>query len=519
MELAPGALTNDTSISVSATPITAADYDGTVTPITPLYSVEPGDVTLHQLATVILAADVPAGAAALMFQYDDTAGKLTPVAPLSADVKGLTFAITHFAPLFGALVDSAQLPAIADSGFRPGQDDWQFTNWGSYVYAGHCQGMSISAIWYYTTQHKGAGAPQLNGLHDNNGAAQKTPDFQLDDSDAYRFTGVVQKDPVANPTAYAYAKLALFDADNRLTYASLRAAIALTGEPQLIHIKAADGSYHAIIVYRVTPERLFVADPNYPGRLRTIRYDAATGKLATYQSGDTAAEITNYTQFAYVPWRARESEAALAADWAALTAGTSGDGLYPAYTLSVRTAGTNESWVELSDGYRTDAAAITVAVTLPQKVSYYAYRGTKLLPPTGDIALDEGVNELGFNIVGEVVNNNVVPPEVAWKYIDFQRFNVFRGPEPTPPSSFEESPAPPPDATAQPGAGEWVLQELIPVPAQDPDSDCYFGNQVALGDGGFTSVGSWKDDGCVSGGRTTQAPSPALAAGRRRLPT
>ena len=70
----------------------------------------------------------------------------------------------------------AALPATVDSGFRPGVDDWQFTNYGSYVApTGHCEGQSVSAIWYYVNQRLGGGASPLYGLYDDNGGNRPRP--------------------------------------------------------------------------------------------------------------------------------------------------------------------------------------------------------------------------------------------------------------------------------------------------------------------------------------------------------
>src|SRR3990172_2200115 len=73
-------------------------------------------------------------------------------------------------------------------------------------------------------------------------------------------------------------------------------------------------------------------------------------------------------------------------------------------------------------------------------------------------------------------------------------------PTPTPTATPKATPQASPTATAQAGAGEWVLQEIIPQPAQAADSPCYFNNQVSLGDGAFSSSGSWKDEGCRAEG-------------------
>ncbi|MBK7303284.1 MAG: hypothetical protein IPI90_08535 [Saprospiraceae bacterium] len=37
-----------------------------------------------------------------------------------------------------------------ESGFRPGIDDWEYPNQGSYIdLEGHCAGQSLTAMWYY----------------------------------------------------------------------------------------------------------------------------------------------------------------------------------------------------------------------------------------------------------------------------------------------------------------------------------------------------------------------------------
>ena len=167
----------------------------------------------------------------------------------------------------------------------------------------------MSEIWYYVTQRLGAGASPLNGLYDNNGAETKTPTFWPDDSDGYRFVGSVQARDVADPFTYGFLRHEMLDAaDGRLTYEAFRAAIALAGRPQLVVMSTGpDDAGHAMVVYRVTPQWLLVADPNYPGIGRRIRFDPATGKLGPFVSGNNAADIAagmseKYTRFAYVPW-------------------------------------------------------------------------------------------------------------------------------------------------------------------------------------------------------------------------
>ena len=133
-----------------------------------------------------------------------------------------------------------------------------------------------------------------------------------------------------------------------MTYEAFWTAITLTGEPQLILIsEPTNDSRHALIVYRVEADKLLVADPNYPGILREIKYDAATGKLSPFNSGDNAAAIATghekvYTRFAYVPWQLSSSSEGIAEHWAAMKDGSVGIGRFPANDLEVLVARTDD---------------------------------------------------------------------------------------------------------------------------------------------------------------------------------
>ncbi len=437
LEFPAGALAGDTPVRVTQAPITAAETGGLVTPITPLYTVDAGAGPLGAPVTVTLPATAPDGATAMAFYWDEAAGILTPLVALTRDATSITAGATHFSGILGGLVNLPKVPEIVDSGFRPGTDDWQFTNYGSYIAStGHCEGQSLTALWYYVAQRKGASASPLNGLYDNNGAPSKTPDLAWDDSDGYRMASSVQVDPIANQFAYEFLKGLMFGrADGTLTYQAFRTAIALTGEPQLIRIASADGSNHAMVVYRVTPNWLMVADPNFPGHTRGIRYDAATGKLGPYSSGANAADIalngaTSYTQFAFLPWRSAISEAVLAVRWTELQDNASGDRVFPGYTLLVLTgkdAAGKDVWATLTDGYRTTEKKLTIdlsKLTDGSASTMRIYPGTSSTPFGPDafkqtIDLEDGENPLGIFVRGKVGNE--------WQYVDFVRLTVNSG--------------------------------------------------------------------------------------------
>ncbi len=483
------ALTTDTKFDVSQAPITGNSFSKLVTPLSPLYLVDDGGAGLSQPVTVTLPATIPAGATAMAFSYDDASGTITPLIPIAHDATTLTVGATHFSGLFAGLLDLAEMSTV-DSGFRPGIDDWEFPNDGSYVApGGHCEGQSVTAIWYYVTQRREAGAPPLDGLYDNNGETPKTPDFWFDDSDAYRFVSSVHADPIAVPNTYLFFRSMWDNPDDTMAYDAFWAAMALTGEPQLIRISAAQNDPgHTMIVYRVTADRLFIADPNYPGRLRTIRYDATTGKLSPYSSGDNAANIAAngvkvYTRFAYVPWQTSHSSAAISAHWAEFEAGTAGNAIFPNYDLEALAgvdADGNDVWAPLVDGYQTAEKQLTIRISDPRKVDdvrMKVYRATSstLAAPAGEqvtIELKDGENPLG------ILEQGSKQGWKYWEYDNFVRLNVVNGAS----AELEFDPATLTDGQTDVGMSFKVTATGIPDTANSVSFSWNFGDGVVAED-------------------------------------
>ena len=461
-------LTSDTSVAVSATPISglasAGDYGGALTPLTPLYVVDTGNAALSGPVTVTLSislpAQRPAGAVALAFYYDPGTGALTPLSPLSDDGSHIVALAPHFSDILGLLVDLAKLPDIVDSGFRPGTDDWEIPNYGSYVApGGQCEGQSASEIWYYVHEHRENGATSLYGLYDNNSSPDKTPALWQDDSQAYRFVGSVHADPIAVPFTYKFLKNVMWNAaDGSLTYDAFKAAIAFSAEPQLIRISP-DGVSpgHAMAVYRVTPQWLLVADPNYPGVGRRIRYDPASSTLGPFVSGNSVEDIaagmnTTYTHFAYVPEQSSVADEKINAHWEEFVAGSAGDAVFPSYNLSAQvpdpTASGQTSWVPLTGNFSTDQASLSIELSPlgnGAAATMLVYPSISPTPINSDwndrqtLELDPGENNFGLDIYGWT--------GTQWAYVDFKRLTITR--------TGEESPSP---ATPTEAAGnQWVL--------------------------------------------------------------
>ena len=149
-----GAYDHDTRFSVSIRPIAGHQFGPDFNPITPLIRVDmrcsaaPGPCFAAEPMTVEIPIQIADGEFAMAFLYDLQSGKLEGLPPIELSPGRLTLVTSHFSDLVVSKVDPARLQQIAiDTGFKPGVDDWQFTNNGSVIAPrGHCAGQSISAL-------------------------------------------------------------------------------------------------------------------------------------------------------------------------------------------------------------------------------------------------------------------------------------------------------------------------------------------------------------------------------------
>jgi hypothetical protein len=329
------------------------------------------------------------------------------------------------------------------SDFYPGVDDFSFTNRGSYIESGgHCAGQAIGAMWYYSA--KPEGDRPLWGSYDNNFSDWFTPDFWKDDSYAYRFCSVLQKDV----DWVSFERKFWLEAQGRVLHLvnnqwqwvdvpgigpeSTRNLFALsmllTGEPQFVSIWSNDGGGHAMIVYAVTRDALHIADPNYPGDInRTIYY--SNGAFDPYPSGDNweeinAGRVKRYETILYlakstlIPWDH------IAGRWQEVKDGTIGNDLFPGYQLQYMDEETGTMQILGENQVFTESKAKLAFWGQPGRSwGWLVYRNQARLSRDSDnkYALIPGNNLLGFDIAAKVGDD--------WKYVDFQYVNVIHEPD------------------------------------------------------------------------------------------
>jgi hypothetical protein len=442
-----GSFSGNSNFKISSAPITGQTFGSDINPISPLITIDNGGQESNQIVYIRIPAKVPDGYFAMGFIYDTSTRQLEGMPVVAADAGSVTIGTRHFCDMFLSMISKALLKSDIDSGFRPGVDDWQFTNRGSYIApGGHCEGQSLSALWYYSTQPDGKNA-RLYGRYDNNGDKPATPSLWQDDSLGYRFASVVQKNVDSDSGANQFwlnmggkdwqlvdNKWKLVDVpagmSGEMTRDLFAYSMQVTNEPQLVVIWSSAGGGHAMIVYRVTEGNLYIADPNYPGNLdRRIIY--ANGKFQPYNSGANADEIAKgngkayeniqyYAKTTVMDWSDIDSY------WTELKNKTIGDSKFPGYTLMYQND--KAAWVPLVDGTKTPFDAITIGAAPPTSAyntNVFVFKDGTLLSydAKGNYDLAPGNNRLGIEIIGKVGE--------AWKYIDFQYLNIVYEAQPT----------------------------------------------------------------------------------------
>jgi hypothetical protein len=376
---------------------------------------------------------------------------------VSLDNSQITPLTNHFSDIVVSTVKYADLEGLnVDTGFLPGYDDWQFTNYGSFIaQGGHCAGQSITAMWYFQEKYEYSHYPRLYGEFDNYDYPAQTNAFWRDDSEAYRFASVVQETIDWEGKSYKIQKK-LSNLQASMTMYAFIYAMEMTGEPQFVEIWGIktndDGTTrnagHAIIAYRVENNQIYVADPNYPGVFgRVITFNGAG--FDTYSSGSNSAEIEAgknipFTDIYYIAQSSLIDYGLIEAQYVKMLGKTVGDDTFPTYKLEYLTkidqdgktfwAGcpeeltinSAESARNIGEAYRNK---IRIAVTAQYKdlnvALYSGLNDAQVLKiektdDTGtayfDVELTPGINDIGFYVY-HIVND-------AEKFIGFTRVRV-----------------------------------------------------------------------------------------------
>jgi hypothetical protein len=440
IQIPAGSYSGTRSFTVSSAAITAQTFSDDIHPASPLIIVKAGGGYSEKLIYLRIPVKIPEGQFAMGFNYGSKAQRLEGLPLVGMDADSITVATRHFSSIFISMIEKALLKKEIDSGFQPGIDDWQFNNLGAYISPeGICEGMSLTALWYYYVHPDGAEAC-LYGRYDNNGNQPETPALWQDDSLGYRFASSVQTDNVGDGSDYWDAlggkawikvnnKWAMKDVpgiSDEATRNLFAYSMRITGQPQEVGIFSNAGGGHAMICYRVTPDTLCIADPNYHGDLdREILYK--DGRFKPYNSGANKAAIDAgkgkaYEKITYQANWTIVSFDKIAQRWAELKNKTIGNDKFPKYDIVYENS--QEAFVPLTDGLTTGNKRLVLIVN-GDRVSRYVYRDGAQLPINVfkiiELELAPGNNRLGIYVVGRIG----IGSSCTWNYVDFKYINVI----------------------------------------------------------------------------------------------
>ena len=422
-----GAYRDSRPFTIYSSPIIGNTFPG-LKPISPLISIDNGGDLAGKLMTVKIPVRMPEGGYAAAFTIDEKNKRLQALPTLASDQESITVGAMHFSDI----VVGASLPITGpiDTGFTPGVDDWPMPNNRSYLTPdGECNGMCISALWYYwsVVLPLQGQAPRLHSLLDNNGIEPQTPGFWLDDSRAYRFVCVVQEDFFADGYIRQYCPMV----DDSVVWKNLITAMETDHEPQLLIVEKSTANYgHALIAYwleqtDVNNGIVKVADPNLAGNTeKVIKY--VNGRFEPYKAGLTSdvpdAYILEEVHFAnkasVMEWAGVEEKWKQVGDGTIGSIPTGDKKKFPGYSLTIADSKGNKQ--PLEGGLKAEDKLFSIIVESPDnaQLDTEVYRDEQPVEANGSqqYELKPGKNHLGIYIKGK----GDIPYYVDFKYVDIQ---------------------------------------------------------------------------------------------------
>lgn len=383
---------------------------------------------------------------AMGFFYDDQTGKLEGLPLIDISNSFVTVATRHFSSssiqpekrlgktkdlnsfsnLIIVSVKESFLnnQSIISTGFTPGVDDWEFTNYGSYIApGGHCAGQSISAMWYYY-EKKLKGAPNLYRLYDkiykNTGSGDVT---WFDNKYGFRFASVVQEKLDWDGKLFKLLlKIETTPNYHFLSWRAFAMSMLLTGEPQFVGLTSNDGG-HAIIAHKIslTENKLYVCDPNYPGQEKVITFNG--NKFDNYITKQNAdAPESNYWGIGYYSKTSMIDWDILNTFWTQFENKTIGNNDFPNIVMKYLF---DKEWIDLKDTLTTTLDTLSISSVPSAGLIGIDENGNRLANPF-KLHLEIGKNQFGFALFLKPPSNN------NYKWVDFRWVTIERKASPYP---------------------------------------------------------------------------------------
>ncbi len=468
------------NLKVGYAEIKSHQFGANFNPISPVITVSCDGGYSKELMAITIPVKVPAGHIPLGFYLDETTGKLEGIPVKNYTSTSITLLTRHFLP--GSKLKNGQIglkaaasigasiiissiaesvlyaQPLINSGFKPGTDDWEFVNYGSYIApGGHCAGQNMAAMWYYYEKKPTEGS-LFNKYSDN-------PKLWQDNARGYKFCSVIHNDLDWEGTVST-----LFDkyidknqSLDKLKLQTIAGIMLVTGEPQGIGIYRQTGSKsdgtpiyggHDLICYQVSVSggKLYISDPNTPGEQQTInfsndKFSPYNAKLNGHDSPKSYPFVTYYAKTAYIEWDK------IGKRWGELgnnTIGTIAPNTFPDYTLWAKTG----AGFELKEGLTVTSDTLRTIVICPTAEISFNVKNQKLIgheifdKEGNAIAVQEGngsvyvklkpgLTKLGYYIVGWKESSKNSEGSYFNKYIDFKWITVNYSPLSITPNPFQ----------------------------------------------------------------------------------
>ena len=440
-------LTTTRQFIVSTAELVNKEIGKNLTPLSPVIKIENGGGYANGIIEVKIPAKIPSGNFPLAFFVDEISKKLEPIPVVRFDNSSVTIGTRHFststlnassssrfgrpkAPTpYANLIISSMAESVINnsniiaSGFKPGTDDWEFINNGSYLATGgHCAGQNMAAMWYYFEKKQTDGK-----LFNKFNTLDK---IQEENSVGYRFCSVIHNDlewdgKVATMFDKYIDKNQSLD---KYKWYAIAGAMLVTGEPQGVGIYIPDGlrqdgtqkyGGHDLICYQVDVKsgKLYISDPNTPGRGQSInlngeKFDSYVASYKGGQQGTPFPYVTYYAKTAYIDWEKIDKR------WSEVLnkkIGTVAPNNFPTYSFWVN----DGSGYEIKDSLNTDLDTLRLVTVCQDAELAYSNLfkgkraiGTKIYDEKGNLLITQdgthknftllkpGVNKLGVYVYG-----------------------------------------------------------------------------------------------------------------------
>jgi hypothetical protein len=475
--VASGSFSSSQNFKITTAEIIENKLGANVNPITPLISISYGGGYSNGIMEIKIPIKLPSGHTALGFYYDPFTGKLEGIPVIALSSNSITLLTRHF--MSASQLKSAELKAgvaepnkaniiitsisesflnsqpVIASGFKPGVDDWEFTNYGSYIATGgHCAGQNMAAMWYYFEKKPTSGS-LFNKFSDN-------PKLWQDNARGYKFCSVIHKDLdwVGKVATFFDKYIDKNQELDKLKLLTIAGTMLVTGEPQGIGIYYQNGvrtdgtpSYagHDLICYQVSVSggKLYISDPNTPGTEQSIsftnnKFDPYLAKLNGNEPASPFPYVTYYAKTAYIEW---DKIGKRYDELLNNTIGNVAPNAFPSYTIWVKDKILD---FELKEGLNVSNDTLNTYVECPASITAVVKNGKRIISlqvygtdglvkskqtvpgvqnwslSTGNyVKLTPGPNKLGYLVIGW--NSNVLfknSTESIPLFIDFKWITV-----------------------------------------------------------------------------------------------